>query len=718
MKHDLTARTLANFSSFWQIKSKCLLIIISLLSLLIGPGSYSPARAERLAIPTYTLMPSINYDFNSLSGCPTGWSCTNGELRLSNNTVTLSLPSQFANPDGVYQVSIQFYDEGSQSGGFYVALDEKPAIDIVNCVALGVKPSPTSPAVPGEYYYAFNVNGATQTLRSGIPQTSGLHTITIRVTPYGSYGVLDGVALSFLPSAGPTVNPGGVHRQQKKAHQLRIGQVQNWGQGTVRFDNLSISENPISETYKQINSGTLEPEEVEKYYGSLLTDETSEQLFWTQILDNTDDPDRSWGRPQAQAALVYAFAYRILGGPTCTSVSSLPGDLTNPRSDIHNGLYPLNGYCDKARALLRAMVIKRSDWRWKWLSGATAYDIALAYALVQNNIAASEGLLQPRDSTTARWVITILDMEADFWSDRLYNIKYTPNNPDPVYSFLSYDYATGFSRDAADTSAEDNGTTAMFLGVWSHLRESDVWNCYSGQKTTTRWTIHSTVYGFHSVTLGPNAETDPFYGLSSRTMHYRSDIGKNVLENHDFSPSLNYAFALTAPANVYSVRKLVDEGSFDRNHMAMWNETKNYYSPDTFLYTPPSYLRIYTNGTYVTDPYNVFSVTGRGDWGDDVTWFNNAFAYAAVRDPSANQPLYINLLKAELALRPDYVAFPLKTGIVLHKPSQVTSQVHYDNQALPYITDHAVGIAERHIVAYLIQNTTLSPQSFSSIFCW
>lgn len=659
----------------------------------------------------------LNSSYNfSPSSCPPTWnSYCNGELQISGQHLTLMLPTEFANPNGIYEINIRFYDNGV---GFYVALYEMSGSSVVNSVAFGLHPGPAAPAVAREYYYAFIVNGALQTLRSGIPRVSNqFHKIALRVTPHGTYAAIDGFSISYLPSAGSGVNPGGVHRLQTKAHQLQIGQA--WTGGTARFDDLSIIEHPLSVTYKQLSTAP-NPAAIEKYYGSLLvTNPQMEPFFWSKA---TSD----WDRVRAQGALVYAFAHLTQpGAPPCTNVSTLPDDPDIPPPSPAS-------YCDKARYLIRSMMggtpyppTGRFAWRQGWLSGAPAYSsraiaysLGMAIGLIHKDIAASETNL-PLVDRTMRWALAVLDQEADFWKNRLQDIKNCPNCPDPVYvnhpSLPNWTYAQAFSRYLLDTSAEEQGTAAMFLGIWGHLRRDNLCTDYSEQGLTNGWVHPANVYGFHTLTTG-----ESYGGLYSQTMNLRN--GKYILENHDFAPMLNYSFALVVPASVYPVRKQFDPIYFDTHQFTLWDETKNYYSLNTFLHISVPNLCHYPAGTpYPPNPNacqpmpnNIFSITGRGDWGDDVTWNNNAFAYAAKKNPATEMSRYIQLLRIELALRPDYLAFPLSNWLTLHKPAAVTTNTYYDGKKTGDMAGSTFQVAERHIVAYLIQDTTLFPQSVAS----
>lgn len=630
---------------------------------------------------TQTKASSLSYDFENSQSRPS-WvtiagtasyeyssSFNSNVLKITNGT-TIELPIDISSTasDFFYELKIDFYDNLDSPQGFIFAIIQ----DENNSLGGGINTEQSN----DEYIYRQKNNGVDSYLRTGLKRTRGIHSLKIRITPEGSYLVIDKTNLSFLPKNGIL---SGIHYTLDRPYKLVL--TMPWASlGSYNlFDNLSF-QTPV---YNQLL--TSEPQDIERHYASLLLDQYPGIFEYALNSSGTSGPLKY--RAIAQVGLAYAFKASLNREVCNSSVESTSNN------------------CDKARILFRKMYLEREGWRAKWLSPATAYPITVGSWLIWNSL----------DVETQNWILNILNWEADYYSKRLQDIINTPNDIDHVFDNSYYNgctYQKGFSRYLADSTAEDNGVAMMFLGTYAKMLEN-----FPTQfsQNASKFELAAKTYGFHILT---NGETDNIFRLTSKTISQRYNL--NLIDNHSFSPSLNYSLILTAAANTYPFYQKLGQtfpAEYLHNSNSSWTDLNNFIDKSKYAWQVPSNLKLCKYADFhpctgsptscVISDNNVFSLTGKDDWGGDLTWFNNAIALAPV---ALNNHLvdYRDLLKYEIYIRPDYLAFPQADNITLNKPDNLSGGVFYDNQGKSYITEQNIGLTERHIIAYLINNPDYS----------
>lgn len=633
----------------------------------------------------------FSFDFEAPNNYP-NWEITSGSvqyeyspflgsnaLKISNGT-DIAYPIQI-NPDTpITELEIKFYDNLDLQEGFIFAIFQ----DDSNSLAGGINTEVSA----NEYIYRQNQNGTDKYLKTGIQRTRGVHQIKLRITQKGSYMLIDGVNLSFIPRAGQQ-SVSGINKNLIQPTKVILRMP--WPElGDFNFlDDFSMQPSPYNQLLSE-NSGNIE-----KHYSTLLLSQ------YPQVYDLAmSSPDQLGYRAVAQTALAFAFRARLNNIPCSQDKYTNTND------------------CDKARSIYRKLANERSNWRARWLSGATDSSITTGSWLVWDFL----------DAETQDWILNILNWEADFYTERLSLIKNTPNEIDPLYNIegsrlKGCTYKQGFSRYLADTSAEDNGTSAMFLGIYSQMLKNFPTK-FSDQ--SAKFEKSARTYAFHILS---DNEVDSLYGISSKTFNPLG--GSSLLENHYFRPSLHYSDVLTVSSNILPFYQKVNPSTplpteYTHNFARLWKDLIAYIDPVNFLWRIPVSGSICQYQPYdictgslgpctVTNT-DIYSYSGKDEWGGDITWHNNAIAAAPtlINDDGVK---YNDLLKHELFFQPDYLAFPQNDNLTLYKPDGSAQDVSYeyfkDINYFTYITMQNLGLTERHIIAFLIQNSSWIPSSSS-----
>ncbi|MFC1611697.1 hypothetical protein ACFL6C_12115, partial [Myxococcota bacterium] len=123
-------------------------------------------------------------------------------LRVETGSSAATKLIHAVSPSRCGTVQVRFYDDMAASKGTLVGIFSAGASQVV---LLGVK----SNEFPDSYYYRAGANSSANGLDSFIPRALGWHLFELVCTSVGSYGRIDGVNLSYLPSFGgkTAINP-------------------------------------------------------------------------------------------------------------------------------------------------------------------------------------------------------------------------------------------------------------------------------------------------------------------------------------------------------------------------------------------------------------------------------------------------------------------------------------------------------------------------------
>ena len=652
------------------MKKELLILGLGIIELLFVVIGFHPREA-------FASFDSEKFDIN-FDNCQdlinNGWSVTgsiNCEQSLITNTQVLKLvnggslkkniDTSGESGNYIYEISIEFYDSMQNDVGFLLAINDSDH----NSIGVGLNPS----RYINEYYYRINNYGNDSERNAGIKRTIGKHVFLLRITSSGSYGVIDGINLSFLPWNGLSA---GINRNLKTPNEIVL--LSPWNStNEIRFEFDNFKMDNYAKSYLLGESLS----EVEKYY-ALLQVENGGQIFFEKLKNNLSSMTQDSGIARKSGDVAASLALRSkLNNDSCSSDVNLL--LTD---------------CDKVRNLLIKLITKQNIWGQKWLSTTITFPMTTASWLVWDKL----------DSNTRNLIVNGLNEEANIYVNRLNLLKLNPNAIDVVTNMRIVD---AFSRCEADTTAEDNATAAMFLAAWSQM--IDKFNI-ENKINYKKYEEAARVYGFHTLTLD---ESDSIMNLFSKTMKYENS--EYFLENHGLAPSLNYSMALTSVASIFPFYRATDKqlpSEFLHNQNNLWNSIAKFINKEKFIWNIEG-LPVYniTGGQRVllSSETSVFG-SGRDDWGGDLTWFNQAVLFSN-NEMMNNSVSYSNLIKHEVLTRPDYLAFPEDNNLTLKRIDKYTDYVFYDDKGLEYIETQNAILAGRHLMAYLILNPDLLSQT-------
>jgi len=397
----------------------------------------------------------------------------NGEPIDSDGGGLQSITHNFIPIQNTGTVKVSFYDYGdNRSAGSVFSISNS---DVSKYLIIQVNED--------EEIYDYRIQD--QHLDSEVPRTEGWHILEFIVTPWGSYGKIDGHPLSDL----------GIHFELKEIARVNLGR--GWSkQGDTYFDNLQVKTLFAVPSSQQEILDSWSDKVYEIYKDTDLSGITDEIKTESRNHENT-------GRARVLAGQAMMHAYYF-------SRDGNPDDL------------------EKARKYIKTVIETYDKWKQAWLSQITTNQLAFDVWWLWDYL----------DTGTKADFFNLMTEEANFWSWVLEEVKERPwqkTLPREIRSDDCYNIevitATSSNgkgdpnRYLIDTKAEETTAVAQLLAT--------AYSMFPSASEAEEWNQAAKCYAFHTLNTGEKK-----CGIAGRTITDNFEVA-----NHGYFPNHDYAFA-------------------------------------------------------------------------------------------------------------------------------------------------------------------------------
>ena len=340
----------------------------------------------------------------------------------------------------------------------------------------------------------------TKKFETHVPRTPGWHILEFVITPYGSYGKIDGYPLSDFD----------INFKLKRLSKVNLGR--GWAKNGISFFDTVKVENlfSIPQQPQQILDSWSD-----KVYNTYKDTDLTGVLTQIKSHDNSHC-NTSAARTIAGQAMMHAYYF---------SRDNNPNDLA------------------KAKKYINALINSYDHWNHTWLSQITTNQLAFTTWWLWNYL----------DTDTKQKFFNLMTQEANFWTEVLEEIQQHPwektlaNNPKfkeivpcvigqslpnckrcynlEVITSASNDNKGDADRYKTDTKAEEINTMAQLLAT--------AYSMFPNYSQAKKWNEAAKCYAFHTINNGEEK-----CGIKGKTIYDDFSIA-----NHYWAPNWDYAFA-------------------------------------------------------------------------------------------------------------------------------------------------------------------------------